>query len=173
MNYSYKIYQAYHTIVVVGFKDGGIIYIIDEIFLEGGSDTRMMATEIKKRYGGCNPIVVGDGTGNNKRSIINIRQTSYTIFKEEGLRTENFTNPHVVKRISNLNRCLFNNVLIIDPICKHLIRDLELVVYAKNSNEIDKNMDKTLTHISDALSYMCFKLDPPKDYNQKSTSYAI
>lgn len=158
---------------VVGFKEAGILYIIDEIYLEGGSDVRMMAAEIKKRYRNSHPIVVGDGTGNNKRSIINIKQTSYKLFKEEGLRTDKFTNPHVVKRLANVNRCFFHNLLVVDPRCTRLVKDLELVVYAKNSNDIDKTSNKELTHISDALGYMCWKLQQDVSYNKKSKSYFL
>lgn len=157
---------------VVGFEEDGKVYIIDEIFLTGGADTRMMAKEIKKRWGHASPIVVGDGTGNTKRSIINIRQTSYGIFQEEGLVTAHFSNPHVVKRLDNVNSILFHEEMEIDVSCSHVIRDLELVCYAKNSNDIDKRSNPLLTHISDSLGYLLWKLKCPLvDYQPKTIRY--
>lgn len=146
---------------VVGFQGHDHkIYIIDEIYLEGGADVRMMSNEIKKRYSNCNPIVMGDGTGNAKRDILNIKQTAYKIFAEEGLRTAPFSNPHVAKRTANINRLFFHNQLVVDPRCKRLIKDFELVVYQKDGNDIDKTSNKEITHISDAAGYLCWKLSP-------------
>ena len=156
---------------VIGFMDREILVIIDEIYLEGGADTRMMAKEIKRKWGHAYPIVGGDGTGNNRRSIINIKQTSYSIFQEEGLTTVPFTNPHVVKRLANVNRLLFHNLIEIDEGCHKTIKDLELVVYAKNSNDIDKTSNKLITHISDSLGYLAFLLNSGEIDYKPTTQY--
>jgi len=171
--YVFMDYNVEPFCAVVGFMYGSKLLIIDEIYLEGGADVRMMAREIKKRYSNAYPICLGDGTGNNKRSIINIKQTAYKVLQEEGLRVEKFANPHVAKRLGNVNRLLFHNLLIIDPTCTRLIKDLELVVYAKNSNDIDKKGNQDITHVSDALGYLCHKLLPFTDVNRKSRQYQL
>lgn len=156
---------------VVGFVQGGILYIIDEIYLEGGADVRKMGNTIISKWGQANPIVVGDGTGNNKRDILNINMTAYKQLKELGLRVEQFSNPHVVKRTANFNGCLYQGKIVIEPSLKKLIRDLESVGYKKNTQEIDKDSDKTLTHISDAASYMVYKLLPPPSLTPKTSHH--
>ena len=158
---------------VVGFMEEDRLYIIGEIYLEGGADTRMMAKEIKRKWGQYDPIVIGDGTGNNKRSIINIKQTSYSIFNEEGLRTVPFHNPHVVKRLANVNRLFFHNLLVVDPSCKHLIKDFEMVIYSKSSNDIDKTSNRELTHISDAAGYFCWHLSRLPNLRKKTKAYTL
>ena len=158
---------------IVGFMEKDIMYIIDEIYLEGGTDVRQMAQVIKARYGHARPIVIGDSTGNNKRNMSNLRMTSYQVFKEEGLTTGTFTNPHVYKRIANINGHLYHNRLFVDPRCKRLQRDLELVHYKEGTNEIDKSMsgsNKELTHISDAAGYFCWKMKPLATTSRKSTT---
>lgn len=169
--YVFMDYNIEPFTAVVGFMECGVLYIIDEIYLEGGADVRMMGQEIRKRYSKVHPIVQGDGTGNTRRSIINIKQNAYKILHEEGLRTEKFSNPHVAKRLGNVNRLFYHNKLVIDPSCKHLIKDFELVVYAKNGNDIDKTSNKELTHISDAAGYLCHKLLPFTDPKRSTKSY--
>ena len=52
-----------------------------------------------------------------------------------------------------MNNNLSKGNLIIDPSCKHLIRDLEQVVNKEGTREIDKTSNSELSHISDALGY--------------------
>ena len=52
-----------------------------------------------------------------------------------------------------MNNNLSKGNIIIDPKCKHLIRDLEQVVNKEGTREIDKTSHSELSHISDALGY--------------------
>lgn len=152
------------------YQRAGLVYVFDEIYLDN-ADVRFFSQEVKKRQYHM-PIVMGDGTGNNRRNIGNLRDTAYRIFAEEGLRTVQFTNPHVSKRIANVNRLFMHNRLIVDPKCKKLINDLNLVKYKTGSNDLDKTTNKLLTHISDALGYACWHFQPWIEMQQKSKSYA-
>lgn len=166
-------YNVQNFPAIVGFLENNTIYVIGEIYLQDGADVRMMANAINARYKHFSPILVADHTGNTKRDIINIKQTAYGIFKEEGITTHPFHNPNVYKRIANVNGHLFHNRLIICPSCKYLIKDLELVEYKKGgSNEIDKTSNPSITHCSDALGYLCWKLKPLDD-NKPKTSHHL
>lgn len=141
------------------YKKNGVIYVFDEIYLEGGTDVRRFGNEVHKLHYHM-PIVISDGTASNKRNIFNIKETWYKSLQEQGHRTESFHNPHVAKRIANVNRCFHHNLIVIDPKCKKTIQDLELVKYKPDSNDIDKTSNTKLTHISDALGYAVWKLNP-------------
>lgn len=167
MDYNVDPYAA----VLVYLDRMGRIVVFDEIYLEGGADVRMMSAEIKKRMLHL-PIVIGDSTGNNRRNVANLKDTAYKIFAEQGLRTGEFHNPNVNKRLGNVNRLFFHNQVIIDPKCTRLISDLELVKYKEGSNDIDKTTNTKLTHISDAFGYACWKLHPWV-HEQRSRSYDV
>lgn len=152
------------------YRKGNMLLAFDEIWLDNG-DVRMMAKEIKKRQYHL-PILIGDGTGNNRRNVASLKDTAYKIFAEEGMRTEPFANPNVSKRIANNNRLFFHNQAIIDPKCKMLIKDLNLVKYKTGSNDIDKTSNKLLSHISDAYSYAAWKHFPWQE-PAKSRSYDL
>jgi hypothetical protein len=65
-------------------------------------------------------------------------------------------NPARFDRYVCVNNLLEKDRLVIDPRCKHLIADLEKVVYRPGTTEPDSTSDKTLTHMSDALGYGCW-----------------
>jgi hypothetical protein len=64
--------------------------------------------------------------------------------------------PHVKDRVRSVNARLQTmdgaHHLRIDPSCRHLISDLEQVIFLDNG-ELDKKSNPMLTHISDALGY--------------------
>ena len=68
----------------------------------------------------------------------------------------------------------YNLKIVIDPSCKNLIRDLELVSYKENgkNNEIDKS-DQTLTHASDAFGYAVWEYLPLKAPSKRSSTKFI
>ena len=41
--------------------------------------------------------------------------------------------------------------------CKELIKDFEQVAYKEDSNQIDKEKDRSRTHLSDALGYLIWQ----------------
>lgn len=152
---------------VVVFFENGKLFVIDEIYIEGGTDLRTLAVELKNKFGKYDPIIVFDGTGGNKRNIFNIKETANKLIQEYGLRTENMFNPLVVKRLANVNLQLHKGNLLIDSSCKNLIRDLEQVQYGKDSNDIDKT-NKLLSHVSDGLGYAVWRLFPKENKGSKT-----
>lgn len=152
---------------VVAFMENGNLFVIDEIFIEGGTDLRTLADLIKTKWGKYDPIVVFDGTASTKRNIFNIKETANKLMESFGLRTEKMFNPLVVKRLAHTNNVLFQNKVLIDISCKNLIRDLEQVQYGKDGNDIDKT-NKLLSHVSDGFSYSLWKLMPPEDTKRPS-----
>jgi len=144
---------------VVGYMEDDKVFIIDEVFIEGGCDIRALGTHIQAEWGQYDPIIVFDGTAGNKRSIYNIKETANKIIRTMGMRTQTMVNPLVVKRLAHTNATIYHGKVLIDSNnCGNLIRDLEQVQYGKNSNEIDKTSNKLLTHVSDGFSYMLWKL---------------
>jgi len=128
------------------------IHIFDECFLEN-SDTPKMAAELDKRnYIGQ---VIPDSTA--KR-----RQTSglsdFKILEDSGQKIVPTKNPFVTDRVNNINRLLKDNRIKINPKCRKLINDLEMVSW--KNNDLDQKTDPMLTHISDALGYLAWNLFP-------------
>ena len=139
---------------VIGLYDAGKIYIFDEIYMTGGSDTYMMAAELKRRgYGSFK--VVADSTFSNRKTR---GKSDKRILEGAGFECMPFRNPFVIDRVTNMNRLFAQDCVIIDPKCKKLIRDLEQVTF-KDNGQLDGS-NRELTHISDALGYMSFKLNP-------------
>lgn len=130
-------------------RRGGMIYVVDELYLEN-SNTFEAAKEIKTRYQGRYLEIVCDETGNRRRT--SSTNTDHEILRRAGLEVCKFINPAVKDRQNNLNRLFDRNYIKIHPRCKNLIKDLEQLVH--------DNKDEMLSHISDALGYVCWKLDP-------------
>jgi hypothetical protein len=132
------------------FKRDDAVYAIGEEHLTY-QGTIVMAQTIKAKWPNRPVIVVGDSTGNNKRDVA-ISQSNYEQFRQAGLATKNFTNPPVESRIICANSNFYHDRLIIDPSCKNLIRDLELVSWKEDGKNVDKS-DLSLTHASDGYTY--------------------
>jgi hypothetical protein len=139
-------------------------HIIDEIYLHN-SDTFRMADELKSRgYSGV--TIIPDSTGRNRKTS---GKSDHTILREAGFNILDTYNPFVSDRVNNVNRLFTANRITIDPKCKKLINDLEKVVW--KDNELDQSgNNKHLTHISDCLGYLCWKLDPITSMNRTVAS---
>lgn len=114
--------------------------------------TREMAQRIKAKFPDRFIIVCGDSAGNNKRDVA-ATKTNYEIFREilgHGS-TKRVTNPPVQQRIIAANSNFYHENLVIDPSCKTLIKDLELLSWREDGKEIEKTID--LSHSSDAYTY--------------------
>lgn len=127
-----------------------IAYTIGEEHLQF-QGSKVMARTVKSRFPDRPVIVIGDSTGNNKKDVA-IDKTNYQHFKDAGLLTQHFRNPPVESRIISANSNLFHKRVIIDPSCKTLIKDLELLAWREDGNGVDKS-DINLSHASDAWSY--------------------
>lgn len=131
---------------------GGVFYIHDELWLEN-SDTYRMADEAKRK--GYIGRAIPDSTGANRKTS---GKSDFQIMREAGFTIESTHNPFVGDRVNNVNRLLSAGKIVINPKCKKLINDLEKVTW--KDNKLDSGPDKKLTHISDCLGYVCWKLDP-------------
>jgi len=129
-------------------------WIFDESFLDN-SDTYKMCDELKRK-GYTGSKVIPDSTGKNRKTS---GQSDFQILREAGFTIESTHNPFVSDRVNNVNRLLQAGRIKIHPRCRKLINDLEKVVW--KNNELDQSgANKHLTHISDALGYLVWKLDP-------------
>lgn len=139
---------------IVGQLINGIFYITEELY-ENNSDTHQAARKLVERgYAGCR--IYPDSTGTNRRTA---GQSDRDILANAGFRVEYTYNPYVADRVNNINRLFAQNRIIIDKNCKKLINDLEKVTWLGNKLD-QKGANKHLTHISDALGYLCWAIDP-------------
>ena len=138
-------------------KRGEMIYVVDEIYLKN-SNTFQAAKEILSRYPARYMQVVADETGNRRRTSAN--QTDHEIIRRAGLDLLKFKNPFVKDRYNNINRLLDKNYIKIHPRCKNLIKDLEQLTY--------DNDDDNLSHSSDALGYVSWKINPLEKPRRKA-----
>lgn len=159
--YFFTDYNISHYCGTYMFKRGNKVYAIGEEHLEY-QGTREMAQIVKSKY--PNAIVVGDSTGNNKKDVA-IDQSNYEIFRQHGLATKNFLNPPVQSRIICANSNFYHDRLIVDPSCKTLIRDLELVSWKPDGKDIDKSV-LDLTHASDGYTYGVHFFLPLRDVSK-------
>lgn len=150
---------------VIGYRVNDKFYIWDEMFLEN-SDTFKMCDQLKaKKYVGT---VYPDSTGSNRKTS---GKSDHVILKEAGFVIHSTRNPFVTDRVNNINRLLRDGKIIIHPRCKKLINDLEKVTW--KNDELDQKTDKMLTHITDALGYLCWAIDPIKTPPQKSSTIQL
>ncbi len=130
-------------------KRGGMIYIVDELYLEN-SNTFSAAKEIVSRYPARYKQIVADSTGNRRKT--SAKYTDHEILRRAGLDLLKFSNPGVKDRFNNLNLLFEKGFIKIHPRCKTLIKDLEQLTH--------DNDDDMLSHISDALGYVVWKINP-------------
>lgn len=138
---------------VVGYYVNNKFYIVTEAFLENSDTFKMSSHLIKNGYKGA--TIYPDSTGSNRKTS---GISDHQILRNDGFTIQPTRNPLVVDRVNNVNRLLREGRIIIDPSCRKLINDLEKVSWKDGS--LDQKTDKMLTHISDALGYWCWSIDP-------------
>lgn len=151
------------------FKNG-VVYAIGEENLRF-QYTKDMAKAIKTKYPTRPVIVIGDSAGNNKRDVSSTL-TNYQIFEQHGIPTKHFYNPPVESRIIGANSNFYHNRVVVDPSCKNLIRDLELLAWKADGSGIDKTSDPSLSHASDGFTYGLWYFLPIES-KKESRSYII
>jgi PBSX family phage terminase large subunit len=151
---------------VIGNYINKTLYIYDEVFLEN-SDTFKMCSELKRK-GHKGSRIYPDSTGANRKTS---GKSDHAILNEDGFTVAQTRNPFVTDRVNNVNRLLRDGRIIIDPKCKKLINDLEKVTW--KNDDLDQKTDKMLTHISDALGYLCHAIDPLIGLPPKSSSIKL
>jgi hypothetical protein len=158
---------------VLGHEHDGMVHVFDELILPD-SHTLAACEEFLARTrswssgGSINVYVYGDATGEARKTSAS--RTDWQIVRDFfGRYPERFharlqvpsANPPVKDRINCVNARLRNHAdqrrLLINPNCKHLIKDLEQVCWKADPHgsalaELDKS-DPLRTHVSDALGY--------------------
>lgn len=151
---------------VVGHYVNRIFYVMSEAFLENSDTFKMSAHLIKSGYKGA--TVYPDSTGSNRKTS---GISDHQILRNDGFTIQPTRNPLVVDRVNNVNRLLREGRIIIDPSCRKLINDLEKVSWKDGS--LDQKTDKMLTHISDALGYWCWSIDPLRMQQEQSKTIQL
>jgi PBSX family phage terminase large subunit len=137
-------------------KDGQI-HVVQELYQED-SNTFKAAKEIIRRYPYQTVRIIADDSGTKRKTSSNT--TDHEILRRSNLEVIKFRNPLVKDRYNNTNRLFDHNLLVIDPSCKKLIEDLEKLTY--------DNSDPMLSHVSDALGYVCWHLLPLRKPKRKA-----
>lgn len=150
---------------VVAQRCGEVLEVLDEIVLPKA--TTLEACEEFFRRWGDDPAalqVYGDASGKAKQ-----RQTGESDFtvvmrsvaqqgKKNARELVPSANPPVDDRVRVVNGKLLSASddagLVVDPKCQRLIADLERLTYKGDSRVIDKERDRDLSHLSDALGYV-------------------
>lgn len=129
------------------------LHIWNEVQIAG--DTFKKA-DILKKMGVSGADVICDATGKARRTS---GMSDHLILGNAGFKVKFKTNPSVVDKIANLNRCFTLGLIKIHPRCKKLIRDLTQLVWDKHG-QLDQKTDPSLSHLVDCLAYLCWYLYP-------------
>ncbi len=148
--------------------------VIDEIWIANNSTTIRVCEDFGRRYH-QHPGEVrlyGDATG-GARGSAKIAGSDWDlvhavlgpVFKDRLHSYVEWRNPPERVRVNCLNSRLYSADgqvwLKVHPKCVHTIQDFEGVAYAKGTGDIDKKGDENLTHLTDAIGYVCHALYPP------------
>ena len=128
------------------------VHVFDEIYLSD-SNTNQMAEYIKQRYG-TNVQIIPDATGKALKTSSR-GYSDHEILRQYGFNVAGGSNPFRIDRYNTCNNLFEKRRVLIDEKCVKLIRDLEQVTY-KDGTNLPDTKDSTLTHISDALGYLCW-----------------
>ena len=152
---------------VVAQIAGKTVRVLDEIVL-GRATTRQACDEFHARYRNhCGGVVIyGDASGGRQQTTgSSDYQIIQAYFRQAGYPRWEYkvpkANPPVRDRVMLVNAKLRSASaevhLLIDRKCKGLAKDFEQVVYKPESTIVDKERDKQLTHLSDALGYLVWQ----------------
>jgi len=144
----------------------GVIFVIDEIHIEGSARTRDATEEFIRRYGRHRSEVRIYGDASSRARNTASMQTDFDVIESEyrpvfGDQLSinlNYSNPSQFASVTDVNCLLRNSLgeirLKIHPRCQYTIRDLEQVSFLPGTRNIDKTLEKQgLVHHSDALRY--------------------
>lgn len=139
------------TAAVCQLADNNIL-VKSEYYIRN-SNTAQLCQAIKGDYPNHEIIACPDMTGKNRKTSADI--TDLQILQRHGFQILGF-NKNITERgrLNTVNNLLDKGRLIVDPSCVHVIKDLEQVT-TNEQGFIPKKADDPLTHISDALGYVC------------------
>jgi len=139
----------------IGVDLNGHIHYFDS-FRKSNSNTFEMADWLRSKYPNlihCYPDATGKArkTSSTKSDHQILRDAGFRIHSRKG-------NPPVKDRVNAFNRLLKDDRITINPKCKDLINDCELMVW--NQGDLDQTTDKARTHAFDSASYPVFSMHP-------------
>ena len=150
---------------VIASQHANGIYVWGEIQIAG--DTFKKCDELKRK-GVSGATVVCDSTGKARRTS---GKSDHIILKNAGFKVVYKTNPAVVDKIANLNRCFTLGLIKINPKCKKLIRDLTQLEW-NDKQQLDQKSDPSLSHLVDSLAYLCWSLYPLSSNQTSNASFS-
>jgi hypothetical protein len=132
----------------IGVDLNGHIHYFDS-FRKSNSNTFEMADWLRAKYPNlrhCYPDATGKArkTSSTKSDHAILKDANFTIHSKPG-------NPPVKDRVNAFNRLLKDDRITIDPKCKELIADCELMVWKRGG--LDQSTDPARTHAFDSASY--------------------
>jgi hypothetical protein len=152
----------------------GVAIVYDEIVLRGAT-TDQAAEEFLRRYPNhrTGVVVYGDASGSARQTT---GFSDYEMVKSYFMANSRVvvhyrpqrSNPPVRDRINLVNLKLRDAsgqvALRVDRRCTELVKDFEQVAFKSDSSLIDKDRDRSRTHLSDALGYLLWQefTKPPK-----------
>lgn len=145
---------------------------IGEVWIPENSNTVKICRRLIQDWGNHKGRVLlyGDATGGAKGTA-KVKGSDWDLIKNElyahfgservSMRVPR-KNPFERLRVNAVNSRLQSTDgtirFLIDPKCEHIIEDFDGVMTDEDgSGDIDKNLDKTLTHISDAVGYYIYR----------------
>ena len=140
--------------------------VLDEIWIENNATTRKCGEEFIRRYAAWNGDLTFfcDSTSNKRNTLGSpndleiMRQTLRARFPQARDASDHKIRLQfdgVVAMNAMLNPLVGEPRLFVDPKCKNLIRDLEGLRWEPGTQSIDKDSNPSLSHVSDALRYIC------------------
>lgn len=143
------------------------VYVLDEIVIRRAT-TQDACKEFMKRFGNhpAGVVVYGDASGNAMQTT---GASDYEMVREYFMVNSRIrvdyrvpkANPPVRDRVNAMNRQFVSAARVVaayvNPKCTELIKDLEQVCYKADSMVIDKDRDRTRSHLSDALGYLIWQ----------------
>lgn len=139
------------------------LLIVDEVHIARNSNTVKVCAAIHDRYSEHKGRVwvYGDATGGARKTSAT-EGSDWDLVEREmrkafpgrlELRVKT-ANPTERARLNAMNSALHSDRVRVSPRCTHVIKDLEGVVLVEGGDgSIDKDKDRKLTHISDAIGY--------------------
>lgn len=150
----------------------GKTVIIDEIWIQRGSNTQRVSEEFVKKYEEHKGIITiyGDASGGARHTSQTkgsdwdiVKQVLRPIFGDRIKMRVPRANPSVRMRINSVNTRCCNQAderkFFVVQSCRRIIEDFEGVT-VKPSGELDKPSNAALTHLSDAIGYYIVRKFP-------------
>lgn len=145
----------------INIKDKGILYTIDEIYIEN-ANTAQMIDAIKNKYNDSNGnmtrdiVIYPDPSGAARKTSAALNSTDHTLLRSAGFDVNvKRKAPFVSDRVNEVNALLLNasgqRRWFIHPRCQMLIKSLLGLTYL-NNGEIDKKSG--LDHMTDGVGYL-------------------